>query len=339
MHSEHIERWTRRAFLGEMTLAGTTALLGLPPRPVAAEPPPETTTIRLTDEPYICLSPQYVAEDLLRAEGFTEIRYVKVGDGSGTLKVAAGEADMMMEFAGMIVSRIDAGDPLVALAGVHVGCFELFATERIQSFRDLKGKTVAVLALGAPEHLFLSSMAAYVGLNPRRDITWVSHPPEESMRLLAEGKVDGFLAFPPEPQELRAKQVGHVVVNTATDRPWSEHFCCMLVANGGFVRKYPRATKRALRAILKATDACAWEPERVARFVTDKGFTSRFEYTLQALKEVPYNKWREYEPENTMRFFALRLHEAGMIKSTPQKIIAQGTDWRFLNALKKELKG
>jgi len=322
-----------------VTLAGTVGLLGLHPRPVIAEPPPETTTIRLTDEPYICLSPQYVAADLLRGEGFTDIRYVKVGDGSGTLKVASGEADMVMEFAGMIVHRIDAGDPLVALAGVHVGCFELFATERIQSFRDLKGKTVAVLALGAPEHVFLSSMAAYVGLDPRRDITWVPHPPEESMQLLAEGKVDAFLAFPPEPQELRAKKVGHIVVDTATDRPWSEHFCCMLVANGRFVRKYPTATKRALRAILKATDACAREPERVARFVTDKGFTSRFEYTLQALKEMPYNKWREYNPEDTMRFFALRLHEAGMIKSTPQKIIAQGTDWRFLNELKKELKG
>ncbi len=57
----------------------------------------------------------------------------------------------------------------------------------------------------------------------------------------------------------------------------------------------------------------------MARFVTDKGFTSRFEYTLQTLKEVPYNKWRVYEPENTMRFFALRLHEAGMIKSTPRR--------------------
>ena len=40
-----------------------------------------------------------------------------------------------------------------------------------------------------------------------------------------------------------------------------------------------------------------------------------------------------------MRFYALRLHEAGMIRSTPQKIIAQGTDWRFLNELKQELKG
>jgi NitT/TauT family transport system substrate-binding protein len=28
-----------------------------------------------------------------------------------------------------------------------------------------------------------------------------------------------------------------------------------------------------------------------------------------------------------------------MIKSSPQKLIAQGTDWRFLNALKKEMKG
>jgi len=28
-----------------------------------------------------------------------------------------------------------------------------------------------------------------------------------------------------------------------------------------------------------------------------------------------------------------------MIKGTPQKIIAQGTDWRFLTELKRELKG
>jgi NitT/TauT family transport system substrate-binding protein len=50
-------------------------------------------------------------------------------------------------------------------------------------------------------------------------------------------------------------------------------------------------------------------------------------------------RWRDYDPEDTVRFYALRLHEAGMLKSTPQKIIAQGTDWRFLNELKQELKG
>ena len=62
-------------------------------------------------------------------------------------------------------------------------------------------------------------------------------------------------------------------------------------------------------------------------------------YVLQALKEVPFGRWRAYDPADTLRFYALRLREAGMINASPQKILAQGTDWRFLNELKKELKG
>ena len=102
--------------------------------------------------------------------------------------------------------------------------------------------------------------------------------------------------------------------------------------------RYPIATKRVLRAVLKATDLCAAEPQRVARRLVDAGFTQRYAYALQTLNEVPYNVWREFDPEDSMRFYALRLHEVGMIKSTPQEIIAQGTDWRFLNELKRELK-
>jgi NitT/TauT family transport system substrate-binding protein len=113
----------------------------------------------------------------------------------------------------------------------------------------------------------------------------------------------------------------------------------MVYTRWDFVHKYPVATKRVLRAILKAADVCALEPERAARFLVDKGYTPRYDYALQTMKDVPYNKWREYNPEDTVRFYALRLHEAGMIKSSPQKIIAQGTDWRFLNELKRELKG
>jgi NitT/TauT family transport system substrate-binding protein len=180
---------------------------------------------------------------------------------------------------------------------------------------------------------------AYVGLDPRKDLTWVTHPFAESTQLLAEGKIDAVLAFPPQPQELRAKQIGHVVVNSSVDRPWSQYFCCMVYTNREFLRKHPVATKRALRAILKAADVCAREPEGAARFLVDKGYTQNYDYALQTLKDIPYGKWREYDPEDTVRFYALRLHEAGMIKSSPQKLIAQGTDWRFLNALKKEIKG
>jgi NitT/TauT family transport system substrate-binding protein len=182
-------------------------------------------------------------------------------------------------------------------------------------------------------------MAAYVGLDPRKDINWVTHPPAEAMQLLAEGKIDAFLSFPPGPQELRAKKIGHVVVNGAMDRPWSQYFCCMVAGNREFVRKHPVATKRALRAIMKAVDMCALEPEQCARMLVDGGYTQSYDYALQTMKDVIYGKWREYDPEDTVRFYSLRLQEAGMIKSSPKKIIAQGTDWRFLKELKKEMKG
>ena len=140
------------------------------------------------------------------------------------------------------------------------------------------------------------------------------------------------------PQELRARGIGHAVVNSSLDRPWSQYFCCMLAGNREFVRTKPIATKRVLRAILKAADLCAAEPERAARRLVDGRFTPRYDYALQTMRDVLYDKWRKYDAEDTIRFYALRLHELGFIKSTPQKIISEGTDWRFLNELKRELK-
>ena len=94
-----------------------------------------------------------------------------------------------------------------------------------------------------------------------------------------------------------------------------------------------------MRAILKATDLCAADPEWAARAIVDRGFTREYDYALTTMKEVNYNRWRNFNPEDTVRFYSLRLREVGMVKSSPQKLIAQGTDWRFLNDLKKELKG
>jgi NitT/TauT family transport system substrate-binding protein len=321
-------------------MAGSAGLLGLTPQPVAAEPPPETTKLRLAANPSTCQAPLYLAEQLLYAEGFTDVQYAnKESNLASQEAVASGEADISMGFSAPTIILIDKGDPIVFLAGVHVGCLELFGTGQIRAIRDLKGKTVAVIRLGSALHVFLAGMLAYVGLDPRKDIKWVTHPLAESARLLAEGKIDALLAAPPQAQELRAKKIGHVVLNSMMDRPWSQYFCCIPTANREFVRKKPAATKRALRAILKATDICSREPEQVARFMVDKGYTQNYDYAVQALREIPYGKWRDHDPEDTLRFYALRLHEVGMIKSSPQKIIAQGTDWRFLNELKKELEG
>jgi NitT/TauT family transport system substrate-binding protein len=328
----------RRRFLGTLSSACAAGLVGAP-RSFAQEAPPETTSIQFARSRSLCNAPLYIAEDLLRAEGFTDIRYMMTDGGIGQSKaIATGVCDFTFHFSAPLLISLDGGDKITMVGGVHVGCFELFATERIRSIADLKGKTVGIPALGASPHVFLSTMAAHVGLDPAKDINWVTSPSIAPMQLFAEGKIDAFLGFPPEPQELRARKIGHVVVNSSVDRPWSQYFCCMLAGNRDFVRKHPVATRRVLRAILKATDFCVADRVGAARRIVDRGFEDKYDHALQTLQEVPYNKWRDYDPEDTIRFYSLRLREAGMIRSAPQKIIAEGTDWRFFNELKRELK-
>jgi NitT/TauT family transport system substrate-binding protein len=112
----------------------------------------------------------------------------------------------------------------------------------------------------------------------------------------------------------------------------------MLAANREYFLRFPVATKRALSAILRAADLCVSDPSGVARRLVDAGVTSQYGYAFQTVSEIHYDKWRDYNAEDTVRFYALRLHEAGIIKSLPNKLIADSTDWRFLNELKRELK-
>jgi NitT/TauT family transport system substrate-binding protein len=332
----------RRVLMQALAAAGLVGLTGRSATTAAAEPPPETTRIRLPKVPSACLAPQYVAEALLHDEGFDRIEYV--GEGmqfSGTpgmQRMGKGEVDIGMNFAAPIVVAIDKGAPILVLAGVHVGCFELFANENVRTIKDLKGKSVSIPASGSAQHTFLASIATDVGIDPNRDIRWVDHPPTEGKRLLAEGRVDAYLGFPPDPQELRAKKVGRLLLNSAVDQPWKQYFCCMIAANHEWADRHPVAAKRAVRAILKASELCAADPERAANAFLARGFDFNPEYARQALRELPYGKWRDYNPEDTLRFYALRLHQAGMVKSSPQKIIAGGSDWRILDRLRKEMK-
>jgi len=229
---------SRRRFLTTVSSAGFAGLLGLS-QSFAEETPPETTTVRFPISNNICFAPLYVADELLRAEGFTDIRYVSTASGAtGARWVARGDADFDNAFVGTQMSLIDAGERITIVGGLHVGCYELFAHGDIRSIRDLKGKTVGVQHLGSSPHLLVSSMASYVGLDPVKEIHWVVSSSGNPMELFANGKIDAFLGFPPEPQELHARKIGHVIVNTATDRPWSQYFCCVLAGNRDFVRKH-----------------------------------------------------------------------------------------------------
>ena len=322
---------TRRRLLGGMALAVPAAVLPLR-RVAALEPPPETTTVRLSKHPTICFAPQYVSEELLRAEGFTDIRWVDMPNPSIWQELGSGQIDFASNLSLNHIIAIDKGAPITIVSGVHGGCYELFVHGAVRAIADLKGKRVGETEGG----VLVALMAAWVGLDPKRDLTPVTD--SDAMELFAAGKIDAHLAFPPEVQELRARNVGHVILKTAVDRPWSQYFCCALAANREFAARQPVATKRVIRAILKAADLCASAPEKAARLLVDGGFTTRYDYALQAITKVPYDLWRDYDPEDTVRFYALRMHELGMIKHDPKRIIADGTDFRLFNQLKRELK-
>jgi NitT/TauT family transport system substrate-binding protein len=335
---------SRRDFLSTLSAAGASSLFG-GRNLLAAEPPPEVTTIRIQREELenpICLAPEFVAEQLLHAEGFTEVRYVVTRNGPAfTRAFAQGDIDFGFMFAPGAVRRLDDGLPITVVAGVHPGCFELFVHEPIRTVTGLKGRRVGVPDVrGGPAQLYVAIMAAHVGLDPERDVEWVTTDDFASpMELFVEGEIDAYLAFVPDFAELRAYREGRSILNMALDKPWSQYFCCLWVGNADFVREHPVATKRALRAVLKATDLCRTEPEGAVRRLVERGFIKLPQQAaLEALNEIPWASWRELDPEDSMRFYALWMHEFGQLDSTPNQIIAEGTDWRFLNELKRELR-
>lgn len=302
--------------------------------------PPETTSIRLWSIPNVqCIAAQYMAEPFLREEGFTDVQYPRISpkdllaDGP-----APGKLDFGVGYAAAWIPLIDKGLPVVMLGGVHVGCWQVFATGDIKSLRDFKGKTVSVISPTFTDGIFMAMTLNDVGLDLREDVKVVNFLPSENARILSSGEVDAVVAFPPVSKDLRVKGIGRIVLDSLVDPPWSNYYCCTAVTNRDWMEKHPVAAKRALRAVVKGADTVANDPEGSARFMVDRGYSENFEYTCDILKEIPYkNVWRDFDSVDSVRFYALRLKQAGLIKSTPEEILERGTDFRHLTELRKEL--
>lgn len=348
---EHAHLLTRRQILRSAAGLGLAAVTGtlLPgcgwgggeddggsgPEPDA---PLETTTIRLFSlPPANCIAPQYVAEPFLREEGFSEVQYPRLTPKDSIQRVSAGDVDFGVHYMSLLALHVADGAPIVMLGGIHLGCWQMVATGDIRSMRGFKGKTVSVISPDFNDGLFMAMTLANVGLDLRKDVKVVNHPPTEYARLLSSGEVDAVLAIPPVSTDLQAKGIGRIIINSIVDPPWSDYYCCGAFANRHWMEKHPVAAKRALRAVLKGADAVKKDPEAAARFVVDRGHTNNYDYTCDLLKEMPYDAWRHYDSVDSVRFYSLRLKEAGILETTPEEIIKRGTDFRYLSQLKREL--
>ncbi|HEV8671147.1 MAG TPA: ABC transporter substrate-binding protein [Candidatus Limnocylindria bacterium] len=342
----------RRSLAVGATIAGAPVLAACQQQPsptassIATLSPPETTTVRFVS-PAPCDPPSALAKEFLVEEGFKDIQYVRAAN-TTTEWLTSNLADFSTGYGNLIAANVDAGLPILTLAGMHPGCFEIFATPGIATIRDLRGKTVAVNATNASDQFygFFSILLAYVGVDPRAEVNFIVVGPD--LNALRDAFVDGrsqaFIAPAAFGPLLRRnpKNPGKVILDTTMDKPWSQYYCCQLVANRDWARKYPAATKRVTRAILRATDAVAKDKPRAAHEYVARGFYATpsptdEDITNEVIRDLSYD-WREIDPEETLRFFALRLADAKLIKSTPQQVIAQGSDFAFMRAQRTELK-
>jgi NitT/TauT family transport system substrate-binding protein len=292
-------------------------------------PPPETTTVRIGAtapcDPWYWMSDQF-----LREEGFADIQY-----------------------GNYLAGLIDAGVPLVAVAGLHTGCMELFARPGINTIADLRGKTIVVNAKTNKVgdkivvdliYGFLVSLFAHVGMQSS-DANFVEIG--EDKNVIAEfiqGRADAILVAGAGGPILRANpsNPGHVILNTSMDKPWSQNYCCMLATNRDWAKANPVALKRATRAILRGIDAAKRDLRAAAKLAIEKGtYKDNPQFTEQVIYDIIKDEsfdWREYEPEETTRFFALRLADAKLVKKSPQQIVTEGMDLSWFRQLRKELK-
>ena len=184
----------------------------------------------------------------------------------------------------------------------------------------------------------LIAIVASVGLDPYKDIEWFSDPDFNPVELFAEGKIDAFLGGPPVPQEMRGRKLGHVILNTGIDRPWSQYFCCMLSARSEFIERIPSPPSACCAQYSRPSTSASPIRKPPPRTWSPRASPATTTTRCEALTEGSYNTWRDYDPADSLRFWALRMQETGIIKDNPNELIARGTDWRFLNELKRELK-
>lgn len=314
-----------------------------------ALPAPETTTLKIfAKPPPTCEAPIWLLNDLLREEGFTDVANTPGG-------IATGESDFGVTYGNFFVSGVEAKFPWVALAGCHTGCIELWAAPGIASIGDLRGKTMDVwdkvtgprpdLRATGIFYGFLLSMLSQIGMDPAEMRLNEVAPTVDTDERYLSGETDAVMtAIHGGPLMRRnPRKRGQVIIDTAVDRPWSQYYCCLLVANRDWARSNPVATKRVTRAFLRGSDLVMADKKAAVQKALSSGIYAgtrvpQDEAILFETIEMLSYAWREYDPEETMRFFAQRLSDVKQLQSSPQQIVEAGTDFAYMRQLAKELK-
>ncbi|HEV8338530.1 MAG TPA: ABC transporter substrate-binding protein [bacterium] len=295
-------------------------------------PPPETTTIRVGVLP--CDHPIMASEAFLQQEGFTRVELL-AGRQLASVDIDVG-------FPIDVAQYLEGGQRVVAFAGLHAGCAEVWAQPGINSLQDLRGRALVVQsrAIGNFAYSYTAIVLKNAGVDPSQ-VNWVVQPNANPTALFLEGKNEAVFAAQAGTAALHANPAnrGHVIHSQLMERPWSTLACCLLIAKQEWYRTNPVAAKRAVRAILRAADAQTPSRAEAVKRITDRGLfggPSSFDNVLYAASMVPAN-WRDLDMERSLRFYAQLLADVGLLKVSVDDVV-QTADSRILEEVQAELR-
>lgn len=184
--------------------------------------------------------------------------------------IATGKADAAAGLVGDWLKPLEQGFDVKLFVGSHGGCGRLFASEksRVKSLADLKGKTIAVFAMGASPQTVLQVSILKAGVDPNADITWKTVPFDLVGEVVARGEADAGMHIDPWAWSIEKKH-GLVHIADTQSGVYEGKVCCVLGANGPFLAANKDALRRLAVANIEVHEYTAAHPDEVAHWYAD----------------------------------------------------------------------
>lgn len=239
-----------------------------------------------------CEAPIFTAVEkgFFKEEGL-EVELVKCDWKNYKDVLALGGYDITHHLVMYFLKPLEQGLDIKFTGGIHRGCLRLQTTVNspIKTVQDLKGKKIGVPGMGTPPFIFAYRVLGTKGLDASRDVSWLVYPAAELGLALEKGEVDAIADSEPIGSMLVASGKVRNIADQATDYPYSEEYCCAVLANGAFIKRNPKATAGATRALLKAAKWVETNPAAAAKLsVEGKYLASTVDQNTFAISHLRY---------------------------------------------------
>ena len=239
-----------------------------------------------------CEAPIYVAYEkgFFKEEGL-EVELVKCSWVTYKDTLALGGYDITHHLTMYFLKPIEQGLDVRFLAGIHRGCLRVQAgvNTNIHTIADLKGKRIGVPGMGTPPFVFANRVFGTHGIDAGKDITWKVFPAGELGLALDKGEVDAVANAEPIGSLLLVEGKVRNIADQAVDEPYSQEYCCEVIANGKWVDANPKRAAAATRALLKGAKWVETNPRTAAILAVEKKYlASTAELNTVALSHLRY---------------------------------------------------